>query len=161
MAEIKSAAVRADAVNMLNRLPRHMPALPVILADIGSPPLDLVARTFGVTVTTVKRWMKHGAPKPVLFSLWWLTRWGMSTLEAEHFNRAQLSHIMCMALQRRVDELLAEVARLERLGDFGAANSPGFGLDGAGTFPGSHRPSSRPTTRTAKSPGFGSQTLTS
>lgn len=160
MAEIKSAAVHADAVNMLNRLPRHTPALPVILADLGSPPIDLVARTFGVTVTTVKRWMKHGAPKPVLFSLWWLTRWGMSELEAEHFNRAQLSHVMCMAMQRRVTELEATVARMERLGDFGAANSPGFGLDDAGTFPGPRKPSTRHTIRTATSPGLKGQTLT-
>ena len=152
MAEVKSAPLCADALNMLNRLPRYTPALPVILADLGSPPLELVARTFGVTVTTVKRWMKHGAPRPVLFSLWWLTRWGMSELDAEHFNRAQLSHVMCMAMQRRVTELEATIERMERLGDFGAANSPGFCLDGAGTFPGPRRPSTRHTTRTPQTP---------
>lgn len=160
MAEIKSHPISADSLGMLNRLPRYMQALPVILADLGSPPLDLVARTFGVTLKTVKRWMKHGAPRPVLFSLWWLTRWGMSTLDAEHFNRAQLSHLMCMAMQKRVDELQATVARLERLGDFGAANSPGFGLDGADTFPGSRRPSTRHTTGTSQTPGLTGQKLT-
>lgn len=124
LAEIKSAAVRADAVSMLNRLPRHMPALPVILADIGSPPLDLVARTFGVTVKTVKRWMKHGAPKPVLFSLWWLTRWGMSALDAEHYNAAQHSHQLAQAYRRELDELRQQLEHLQRIGTFGAANDP-------------------------------------
>ncbi|TXJ03408.1 MAG: hypothetical protein E6Q31_00495 [Aquabacterium sp.] len=129
MAEIKSAEVHADAVNMLNRLPRHMPALPVILADIGSPPLDLVARTFGVTVTTVKRWMKHGAPKPVLFSLWWLTRWGMSELDAEQFNRAQLSHQLAQAYSREMVKLKQQIEHLQRIGTFGAANDPLCGME--------------------------------
>ena len=113
---------------MLNRLPRYTPALPVILADIGSPPLDLVARTFGVTVTTVRRWMKHGAPKPVLFSLWWLTRWGMSELDAEHFNRAQQSHQLAQAYSRKLDEMQEYIEHLQRIGNFGAANDPLCGM---------------------------------
>jgi len=56
--------------------------------------------------------------------------------------------------------VLKTVAEIERLGDFGAANSPGFGLDGADTFPGSRRPSTRHTTRTSQTPGLTGQTLT-
>lgn len=154
MGDIKNAPVCADAFTMLNRLPRYTPALPVILAEIGNPSLDLVARKFGVTVTTVKRWMKHGAPQPVLFSLWWLTRWGMHDLNAEHFNRAQLSHVMCMAMQRRVTELQATIGRLERLGDFGAANSPGFCLDDARTVLAVQSQSTRQTWQQAQTAGF-------
>lgn len=154
MAEIKLAMVCAEAPNMLNRLPRHTPTLPVILAEIGNPPLRDVARTFGVTVATIKNWIKHGAPQPVLFSLWWLTRWGMHNLNAEVFNLAQLDRQSAQAQARENAMLRAQIDRLLKLGNFGAANdplertAPLFGLDAARLCQGPPRPSTRPSTKT-------------
>lgn len=132
LAEIKCARTLAEVLGMLRQLPKYTPTLPVLLAEIGNPPLDAVACTFGVTVTTIRKWMKHGAPKPVLLSLWWLTRWGQSELDCELANRAAMYQALTGALQQECDRLHAQVEKLQLLGDFGAANDP-LCLDGANT----------------------------
>lgn len=69
--------------------------------------------------------MKTGhAPRPVLLSLFWLTRWGMSLVEAEALNLAQLHMGMTRALKSENAALRSEIARLALLGDFGCANDP-------------------------------------
>lgn len=111
---------------MLNRLPRHTPTLPELLNALGGPPDREVARVFGVTVTTIRRWKKHGAPRPVLFSLHWLTPAGQHDLHVDLVNELRLHAGMSRALRDEVAELRRTVARLCAIGDFGAANDPGL-----------------------------------
>ena len=69
---------------MLNRLPRQMPPLDVMLADIGNPTTREVARALDVTERTVRRWLSHGtAPRPVMLALFWVTSWGLSATDCE------------------------------------------------------------------------------
>lgn len=58
-----------------------------MLSLIGNPSEREVARTFGVTVTTVRRWMRRGAPRAVRLAVWWLTPQGVATVDAESFTR--------------------------------------------------------------------------
>jgi hypothetical protein len=110
---------------MLNRLPRHMPRLAEMLADIGNPtPRDL-ARALGYSERTVRAWLKtDNAPRAVMLAVFWLTRWGMSSVDAEAHNLMQMHAGLAQCERQRADELAHAVERLETLGAYGAANSP-------------------------------------
>jgi hypothetical protein len=110
---------------MLNRLPTPVqcPHLSQILDDLGRPPPRLLARALGVTPATVTRWIREDcAPRPVLLSLFWLTRWGMSLVDAEAVNAARLHASMAACLRAEVERLQRELARVVSAGDFGCAN---------------------------------------
>jgi predicted DNA-binding transcriptional regulator AlpA len=113
-----------------------MPPLEVMLHDIGNPKPAEVAQALRVHRRTVERWIQDGnAPRPVMLALFWLTRWGMSSVECETFNLA-LMHAGAAALAQQqlkeaqarhaaeVEELELKLQRLGRIGDFGAANDP-------------------------------------
>jgi predicted DNA-binding transcriptional regulator AlpA len=110
---------------MLNRLPRMMPPLPMMLDDIGNPkPRDL-ARALGVSERTMQRWVaKDNAPVPVQLAIFWLTRWGQSAVNAEAQNISALNASMVRCLRHEIVELKATLGRLGRIADFGAANDP-------------------------------------
>ncbi|MFZ4551881.1 MAG: hypothetical protein ACOYNB_08660 [Aquabacterium sp.] len=133
LAEIKSAETAADEVGM--RTPRHLPTLPVILDNLGNPPLDDVAKELGVSVATIKRYLKHGAPRPVLLSLWWFTSWGLFDLDNEQQYKLHMSESLLRATKKECQAAKDQAARLARIGNFGTANEPMFGLDGANTLP--------------------------
>lgn len=124
MAGIKSASDAAEAHSMLTQLPKHLPELAEILANLGNPGLDKLSTALGVSTKTVKRYIEHGAPRPVLLSLWSLTSWGHHSLDAELFNAAQLAQLKAAALERRVIQLERQIAKLCRIGQFAAANDP-------------------------------------
>lgn len=112
---------------MLNRLPTpvQMPALSLLLDDLGSPAPRLLALALGVRPSTLKRWITMDqAPRPVLLALWWLTRWGLSTADAEAWNLAQLRCAEAAAWRAEAQALRAELARVLAAGDFGCANDP-------------------------------------
>lgn len=110
---------------MLNRLPRHMPPLAMMLADIGNPTPAQLAKALGVSRASVYRWMRaEQAPRAVMLALFWLTRWGMSQVDCEAVNTAALHIGMGRALRSRIEALEADLARLGRLADFGSANDP-------------------------------------
>lgn len=96
-----------------------------MLDDIGRPkPRDL-ARALGVSQRTVSRWIAaDSAPTPVLQALFWLTRWGQSSVNADAHNAATMHAAMVGALRREIDVLRASLERLGRIADFGAANDP-------------------------------------
>lgn len=65
---------------MLNRLPRYLPSINDLLHDIGRHPDD-VAKAIGVSIRSMSRYRKTGrTPRPILLSIWWLTRYGQSTI---------------------------------------------------------------------------------
>lgn len=99
----------------------------ITLAADRTGSLKELAEEMGKHQNRLSEW-KRGAAKPVLFSLWWLTRWGMSALEAEQFNRAQLSHQLAQAYSRELEQLKQQIEHLQRIGTFGAANDPLCGM---------------------------------
>lgn len=114
---------------MLNRLPRQMPPLDVMLADIGNPTTREVARALDVTERTVRRWLSHGtAPRPVMLALFWVTSWGLSATDCETFNTAMLNRGLAVALKEEIGRLQARLDRLGRIADFGSANDPAPGV---------------------------------
>ena len=109
----------------LHALPRFTPPLSAMLADLGQPTPAQVAQALGVTTRTVHRWIAQDrAPRPAALALYWVTRWGRSSVECTAVNDARL-----MAAQARAALALAQVtqkqnAHLLRVGVFGAANAP-------------------------------------
>nr|WP_316639182.1 hypothetical protein [uncultured Roseateles sp.] len=112
---------------MLNRLPTPVqcPSLGQILDDLGRPTVKRLAKALGTSQASVYRWIaKDQAPRPVMLSLFWLTRWGMSLVDAEAVNDARLKAQIARCLQDENDRLRFELARVLSIGDFGAANDP-------------------------------------
>lgn len=108
---------------MLNRLPRQLPALSVLLDDLGHPPAEALGRALGVTPRTVRRWIADDqAPRPAALALFWVTRWGLAAAHAEAHNAATMHAAHARCLQTEVDRLRAELARVLALADTGAAN---------------------------------------
>lgn len=112
---------------MLNRLPTptECPTLSQILADLGNPAPKDLARSLGVSVSTIRRWLAvDHAPRPILLALFWLTTWGMSRVDAEAVNAARMHAARTLGLLREVARLQQELARVVSIADFGTANEP-------------------------------------
>lgn len=112
---------------MLNRLPTptQLPALSLILADIGQPTPAQLGQALGVSPASARRWVQQdSAPRPVALALWWLTRWGMSVIECEAVNAAAINAGLVRSLQDDLARSRAQLAHLVNLADFGAANDP-------------------------------------
>ena len=125
---------------MLILVPKYVPPLSMMLADMANPKPRELARALGVTERTVHRWMRADhAPRAVMLALFWLTRWGQSAVDCHAYNSATLSAAVAASLTREVETLNAKVARLARLGDFGAANDPAPGAALAPIAPPRHR----------------------
>jgi hypothetical protein len=75
---------------MLNRLPKNLPTLADLLADLGNPTPESVAKALGVSASTVRRWKRTTAPRTALLALWWLSRWGQSAWDCEMHQRQAL-----------------------------------------------------------------------
>ncbi|NIC40748.1 hypothetical protein [Aquabacterium sp. A08] len=109
------------------KMPRGVPPLSVMLDDLSNPPPVVLARCFGVSERTVRRWVRHdSAPRPVLFAVFWLTSWGRQTVHLEAENAARMHAGLYECLRRENAALMARIGRLEALGDFGSANLPHF-----------------------------------
>lgn len=114
---------------MLNRLPRQMPPLLTMLDDIGRPRAKELARTFMVSERTAQSWLQKGhAPHAVMLAIFWLTRWGMSSLYCEAHNAAVTSAGLARARQTEIERLETKIQRLARIANFGSANDPAPGV---------------------------------
>lgn len=110
---------------MLHKLPRDIPPLSILLDDIGRPHPAKLARALGVTERTIYRWVQlDHAPRPVLLSLFWLTRWGVSIIDADLYNGAQLNASYVLALKQENGRLLTLLSKTGLIADFGSANDP-------------------------------------
>lgn len=75
---------------MLNLIPRHTPPLSVLMDDLRLTPASM-ARILQVSERSVYRWMsKDHAPRPVMLSLFFVSRWGVGTICAETENAARM-----------------------------------------------------------------------
>lgn len=110
---------------MLVLLPKAVPSLALLLADLGQPSAAAVAVALDVTPRTVERWIiADTAPRTALLALFWLTRWGQSQVDCRAVNDARLQAQIAASLQVENARLCVELARLCALGDFGCSNDP-------------------------------------
>lgn len=93
---------------------REVPTLADMLADLGRPHPATIAHALDVDVKTVRRWQKAGtAPRAVLLSLYWITKWGLAHLDADLFNAAQAYRQLSDAQARELASLRASLAAAE------------------------------------------------
>jgi hypothetical protein len=102
-----------------------MPPLWMLIDDIGRPSPRQIAKALDVTERTVKRWLQADqAPRTVMCSLFWLTRWGQHAVHCEAHNDAVMQAGMARNLRDQIERLQQQLAHLGRIADFGAANDP-------------------------------------
>jgi hypothetical protein len=109
------------------RAPGHTPPLSYMLDDLTTRDLARIAKHIGLSERTLERYRAADtAPRAVMLALFWETRWGASTIDTELFNAAQVHRSHAQSLERQEIALRARIARLETIGDFGAANGPAW-----------------------------------
>lgn len=107
------------------KMPTSWPPLAIMLDDLGNPPPKVLAKTFGVSEVTARKWIRNDrAPRSVQISLFWLTSWGRQHVHADAENGARLHAGLYEALKRENSALMARIAYLEKVGQFGARNAP-------------------------------------
>lgn len=105
----------------------HTPPLSVLLDDLLTRDPRAIAKHLGVAPATLKRWKASDeAPRAALLALFYESRWGYSLLETTAHNGALLARQEVAGLQRENAGLRVRIARLERIGDFGAANAAAY-----------------------------------
>lgn len=102
----------------------------MMLNDLGNPSPQRLAQALGVSTRTVQRWLAADqAPRAVLLAVFWSTRWGRSTIDADAHNSAAQALGLADCLRRENEALRRELARVVSLGDFGSANAPTLRFD--------------------------------
>lgn len=105
------------------KAPTQTPHISTLLDDMPTRDLSKIASHLGVTENTVKQWKKTGnASRLVHLALFWESRWGLSVLDCDIFNRDTLRLGMIDALKRENAQLRAQLERLVALGNSGSAN---------------------------------------
>lgn len=105
--------------------PRSIPALSQVLPDLGNPSPREIAAYLGVTERTVYGWKATDAPpRAALLALFWESSYGLSAINAELHNAAQVYKSLSDSLNLEAQNLRMRIARLERLGTFDSANAP-------------------------------------
>ena len=120
----------------MHHTPRHLPQLLTMLDNIPASEKE-IAKHLGLSLTTLKKYRRNEqAPRPVMLALFWLTSWGMGTIDAELVNRErfarqalEFSRLEVLALRDQVRLLEAERGRYAV-----AANAPAFGSVGSVGF---------------------------
>jgi hypothetical protein len=103
---------------MLNRIPRSFPSLSAMLDDLGRPKPAALARALRVSASTVRRWIADdAAPHSVMVAIFWITRWGISAIDAEAYNSATMHAGLAVQLKLDLAESHRQVARLVELLD--------------------------------------------
>lgn len=110
-------------------MPKRIPTFKEMLEDIGNPPPREIAKALKVTERSVRRWLAaKKAPHPAMLAIFWLTRWGMSEIEAAAHNAAIGSAGLARSLQDELDQVKVTLARISKIGDFGSSNDPMHGI---------------------------------
>lgn len=115
---------------MLLNAPRRLPALDLMLHDLGDPAPLVLANALGVSVRSVYGWRsRNEAPRCPSLVLFWASRWGQSEAVTTAQNGEMWARGQVQALRREVLELRRQVAYLQRVGTFASANAPLLVLD--------------------------------
>ncbi len=73
------------------KAPTQTPPVSTLLDDLPTRDGRKIARHLGVTENTLKRWAKTGnAPRLAHLALFWESRWGLSVLDCDIWNRDTL-----------------------------------------------------------------------
>jgi len=103
----------------------HTPPLSILLDDMLTSDPHAIARHLEINAATLKRWIQaDSAPRAAMLALFYESRWGYSLLESTAHNGHLIERQRSQALERENAGLRVRIARLERIGDFGAANQP-------------------------------------
>lgn len=103
----------------------HTPPLPVLLDDLLTRDLAAIAGHLGISTATLRRYKQAGqAPRAVLLALFYESRYGHSLIASTAVNGHAIERSWRQALERENAGLRVRIARLEAIGDFGAANQP-------------------------------------
>lgn len=107
------------------RAPTQTPPFGILLDDLPTRDAERIARHLGVSARTLARWQSSGqAPRLAHLALFWETRYGLSAVHCDAVNGESVALGLARSLERECATLRARIARLELVGDFGAANSP-------------------------------------
>ena len=110
---------------MLSRLPRALPALPLILDSLGRPSAPALAAALGVSARSAWRWQAAGAcPRAAHLALYFASPWGWDAVACDARATVQLFQALADARAADCAALRARVAYLERVGAWGSANGP-------------------------------------
>jgi hypothetical protein len=105
--------------------------LKALVDDLGG--VDKVARTAGVHVSTVRRWLRAAPPIPKASyqALLAASSWGRADRAVMAYNERR-TYLACIEAQRReIEQLRHTLARLCALADTGAANWPVYSFGGS------------------------------
>lgn len=106
-----------------------LPPLTFLLEDLPAR-RPAVARHLGISSRTLERYAgAQQAPRAIMLALFWESRWGMSVVDSELHNRAQVDRQQAAGLRRENAALRRRIEGLERelsRADTGAANLPYF-----------------------------------
>lgn len=101
------------------------PSLSIILDGLFTHSDAALAKQLAVSVKTFKRWrLSDDAPRAARLALFYESKWGYSLLYTESFNRVTMLQQEVNSLRRENAALVARLARLMALGNFGASNAP-------------------------------------
>jgi predicted DNA-binding transcriptional regulator AlpA len=110
-------------------MPKTIPAFKDMLVDIGNPHPREIAKALKVTERSVWRWLAaNKAPHSVMLAIFWLTKWGMSEIEAAAHNAAIGSAAQARCLQEELERVTATLQRISKISDFGSSNDPAPGV---------------------------------
>lgn len=103
----------------------HTPPLSFLLDDILTRDSAVIARHLGVSVRTFERWKElDEAPRAALLALFYESRWGYSLMETTAHNGAMYARQELRFARATIKRLEGQIAHMESIGDFGAANAP-------------------------------------
>lgn len=111
--------------NMHSAIPAELPSWPDLMSGLNRPSAVQLAKWLDISERTAYSYMrKKSAPRAVLLALFWLTPWGHRAVSEDLCRDRAVLHSERDNLLRRVGNLQARIAYLERAADFGTANAP-------------------------------------
>lgn len=106
-------------------LASHTPPLSWMLDDLTTRNPAKIAQHLDISVKTLERWKAADtAPRTALLAVFFETQWGKSLVHTTAHNGEMYARAQVQGLERENAMLRARIARLENIGDFGAANAP-------------------------------------
>lgn len=103
----------------------HTPPLSYMLDDLLTRDPQVIAKHLGISPKTLARWQASDtAPRAAMLALFYETQWGANLIATTAHNGEMYARQEANGLKRENAMLRARIARLESIGNFGAANAP-------------------------------------